>query len=123
MITIEKQTDAAGILQNTFTSPFVAPSTNPRETLAPGPSESGQGQGVKIISSQSLTTWVHGLARDAKNPSVTTFPFALGVYLTFMTGTIALGWGTLLDSVWLAVTGFLVALAGCGLYGVSQRDD
>ena len=122
MITIEKQTDSTGILTDTFAAPDVLQLDGPRDTSTRH-SELSPRSTVKTISSQSLTAWVHNLARDAKNPNITTFPFALGICLTLMTGSIALGWGLLLDSVWLAATGFLIALAGCSLYGVSQRDD
>ena len=122
MITIEKQTDSTGILTDTFAAPDVLQLNRPRDTPARH-SEPSPRRTVKTISSQSLTAWVHSIVQDAKNPNITTFPFALGIYLTLMTGSIALGWGVLLDSVWLGATGFLIALAGCSLYGVSQRDD
>ena len=58
---------------------------------------------------------------DAPNTDVMDFPVALTVYLTLLTGLIGIASGCILASASLAVTGFLIALAGCALYGWTQR--
>ena len=91
-------------------------------TLSPTRPPARARQEVKLVTAKSATNWVHELARDPANPTVAKFPFALSVYLLFAAGLIALGWGAILDSVALSVTGFAVALIGCLLYGTSQSD-
>lgn len=75
------------------------------------------------ISFRPATAWARSLAQDSSSQDLTNLSFAFSIYTTSLVGVAVLAWGTLLDSLWLAASGFLVTLAAWVLYGLARHDD
>ena len=94
----------------------------PRGPVAPQPAEIWSDRGGMTVPSRPIA-WVQWLSRDAGNPNLVNFPFAVTVSLTLTIGLAAFGWGAILGSEWLAGGGFILALLGGLVYGLSHYED
>lgn len=63
------------------------------------------------------------LARDPESADLVRFRFALPAYLTAASAGAVIGWGALLDNVWMALAGVVAAFVVCLAYGLARHDD
>jgi hypothetical protein len=76
-----------------------------------------------VEKSSGADARVRKLAHDQNSSDLVNFPYAMTMFLLLMVGLLAVGWGMVLPSVWLAALGFLLTLAGCLLHGWSLSDE
>jgi len=75
-----------------------------------------------VVSSHPSASWAHRSVRDADSSGLVNFPFAFTAFTLLTVGAVAICCGLVVPSAWLTASGFLLTLAGGGLYGWSVCD-
>jgi hypothetical protein len=121
---IRKTETAKATLPARKPAPFLqlAEACEPRDSVASQSAAAHSRRRTTTVPSRPATTGAHWLARDPDSSDLVNVPFAFTTSMILITGLTMSGCGIVGTSVWLAVVGFLLTLAGSALYGRSLYD-
>ena len=99
------------------------PSPNPRFSVELRPAEVRANHRTARAPSRCTAAWLRTCAHDETSSELANFPFALIAFATLGGGLLVACCGIVILSAWLSILGFLLTLAGGGMYGWSLYDE